>query len=160
MRVPVALLLAAAGVAAASPAGAAEGAVAADVAEAFVGHWWTEGDKSRVRIERCADDASTLCGRIVELGEPLGEDGRPRLDAENPDPALRDRPIEGLSILRIPARPDDEGVLRDGRIYDPESGRTYRCLLWRDGELLRVKGYLGITLLGRKTTWRPAGDGS
>ena len=42
-----------------------------------------------------------------------------------------------------------------GKIYDPESGKTYSCKMWYDGGpgKLKVKGYVGISILGRTTLW-------
>lgn len=118
-----------------------------------VGLWWTEDDLSQVEVYRCDD---SFCARIVKVAEPLDEQGRLRIDRENPDPSLRERPIEGIEILKIPAEADKRGVWRNGRIYDPQSGKTYKCMLWEENGRLKLKGYIGIPLLGRKTTWRPA----
>jgi uncharacterized protein (DUF2147 family) len=86
---------------------------------------------------------------------PTGERGQPRLDVNNPDKSLRDRPILGMNLLKdVPAEPGEDGAWSRGRIYDPQRGRYYRCRLWLDGpHHLRLKGYLGITLLGRTTRW-------
>jgi uncharacterized protein (DUF2147 family) len=41
-----------------------------------------------------------------------------------------------------------------GRIYDPETGKTYRCKLTLDSDhKLEVRGYIGISLLGRTMVW-------
>jgi uncharacterized protein (DUF2147 family) len=42
-----------------------------------------------------------------------------------------------------------------GDILDPETGFVYRCKLAlnSDGDRLLVRGYLGISLLGRTQTW-------
>ena len=124
-----------------------------------VGLWATEEDKSHIEIYRCGD---RLCGKIAFLGEPLDEEtGLPRVDGENPDPSLRERPILGIEILEIPATADKKGVWRKGRIYDPESGNTYKCQMWLEegGQILKLKGYIGVPVLGRKTTWRRLNDG-
>ena len=51
----------------------------------------------------------------------------------------------------------DDGVWRGGRIYDPESGKTYKAIirLGDDGRL-KLRGYIGISLIGRNTVWVPA----
>lgn len=118
-----------------------------------LGLWWTEDDLSQIEIYRCD---TSICAKIVMVAEPLDDQGRPRIDRENPDPTLRDRSIVGIEILKIPAEQDKNGVWRNGRIYDPQSGKTYKCMLWEEAGQLKLKGYIGIPLLGRKTTWRPA----
>jgi uncharacterized protein (DUF2147 family) len=116
------------------------------------GLWWAEGGAAQVEIMRCGD---ALCGRVVWLRSPLDEGGCLVRDAENPDPALRKRSLIGIDLLQD-LRPS-AGDLEEwtgGEIYDPTSGRTYRAVLRMDGgDRLRLRGYLGIELLGRTTTW-------
>jgi uncharacterized protein (DUF2147 family) len=123
--------------------------------------WLTEERDAHVRIERVG---ATYEGRIVWLKEPdyPADDamaGRPKVDRENPLEALRGTPIMGLRIVQ--GFRFDDGEWRDGTIYDPNNGKTYRCRMWFDGETLRVRGYIGIPLLGRSTSWtrvtEPAG---
>ena len=99
------------------------------------GTWLTDGGKALVRIEPCG---AQLCGRIAKVLAP--QPGKPALDSANRDPSLRGRSIEGLSILTDFAASGDHW---SGRIYDPESGRTYRSELVRRGDTLDVKGCLG-----------------
>jgi uncharacterized protein (DUF2147 family) len=42
-----------------------------------------------------------------------------------------------------------------GDILDPDSGWVYRCrfTLQPDGKTLVVRGFLGLSLLGRSQTW-------
>src|SRR6516164_1628325 len=115
-----------------------------------VGLWYAEGGAARVAIEPCGE---TLCGRVVWLRSPLDEDGCELRDQHNPEPALRDRPVVGLEVLRG-LSPRSDGTWSDGRIYDPGSGNTYTCIARLESEnRLRLRGYLGIPLIGRTTTW-------
>jgi uncharacterized protein (DUF2147 family) len=42
----------------------------------------------------------------------------------------------------------------DGDIYDPEKGKTYSCTLsLKDSGTLKVRGYIGISLIGRTEIW-------
>ena len=114
------------------------GLVAAAVQAAPVpvaGTWLTPEGKALVRIEPCG---AQLCGRIVKVLKP--RPGGPAVDSANRDPALRTRPIEGLSILTSFVATGERWT---GRIYDPESGRSYRSELTRHGDSLDVKGCLG-----------------
>ncbi len=99
------------------------------------GTWLTPEGKALVRVEPCG---AQLCGRITKVLKP--RPGGPAVDSGNRDPALRTRPIEGLSILTGFAASGDRW---SGRIYDPETGRTYRSELVRHGDTLDVKGCLG-----------------
>jgi len=152
MRLSLAILAAAALVAAA-PARAAE-------EDAILGLWATEPDEhgfARVEIARAGE---AFEGRIVWLSEPNvpaddpeGRAGQPKTDHRNPDPALRERPVLGLRIAEG-FRYAGNGQWKQGQIYDPASGNRYHCnlKLLPDGRL-RVRGYVGISLLGRSTTW-------
>lgn len=110
--------------------------VAASAAPAPVtGRWLTVEGKALVDISPCG---STLCGRITRVLKP--RPGGPAVDANNPDAALRTRPIAGILILSDFKPSDDRWK---GRIYDPESGRTYRSELIRTSGTLKVKGCIG-----------------
>ena len=45
--------------------------------------------------------------------------------------------------------------MEDGKILDPDSGRIYSLEgeLVENGKKLRLRGYLGISALGRSQTW-------
>jgi uncharacterized protein (DUF2147 family) len=119
-----------------------------------LGTWYAEGGAARVAIESCGNE---LCGRVVWLRSPIDEDGCELRDQRNPDPALRGRRVEGMQILRGLRRRAD-GSWGNGRIYDPASGNTYTCQLALEGDdRLRLRGYVGIPLIGRTTTWTRVG---
>jgi uncharacterized protein (DUF2147 family) len=65
----------------------------------------------------------------------------------------KDQPIIGLVIMRHLKLKDDEYV--GGDILDPETGGVYRCkfYLTDGGRKLRMRGYLGVPILGRTLTW-------
>ena len=116
--------------------------------DALIGTWLTGSGKGKVQIYKEGDKYN---GKIVWLKEPNREDGTPKLDRNNSDKALQTRPILGLNMLKGFVFDDDKWV--DGTIYDPENGKTYSCkITWRDGKL-DVRGYMGISLIGRTDTW-------
>jgi len=121
------------------------------------GRWWAEGGFAKVEIRTCGD---ALCGQVIWLRHPLDADGCTLRDVENPDVALRSRPVEGLAILRdLRASSYVPNEWNGGTIYDPGSGRTYSAVAEMDGpDRLRVRGYFGIRLLGRTTTWLRVGS--
>lgn len=122
------------------------------------GLWWAEGGSAQVEIQYCGDGA--LCGHVVWLRHPFDERGCELKDAENPQPSLRSRPVVGLKILRdVQASPNDSGEWSGGEIYDPGSGHTYSVIVEMEGaDRLRLRGFLGIRLLGRTTTWIRVGS--
>jgi uncharacterized protein (DUF2147 family) len=137
-------------------------AAPADEAGAILGRWTTAEAKSIVEIY---ERDGLYHGRIVALKEPLypedpahddyveGLAGKPKVDRNNPDEALRGRPIVGLNLMSGFGY-DGDNVWSGGTIYDPESGKTYKCKLTLVApDELNVRGYVGISLFGRTTTW-------
>jgi len=136
-------------------------ALAAVDGDQILGVWVTEpqpnDEVAHIEIER---DGDLYRGKIVWLSEPdvpaddaSGLGGQPKTDRSNPDPSLRDRPILGLPLVEG-FRYTGDGHWTDGRIYDPSNGKSYRCnvKLLPDGRL-KIRGYIGIPLLGRSTFW-------
>lgn len=62
-------------------------------------------------------------------------------------------PIVGLVIMRGVTRRG--GEYQGGEILDPDTGSIYRCrfTLSSEGDKLFLRGYLGVSLLGRTQTW-------
>ena len=142
------LALAAAAVLLSAGAAAAQ---ATTSAASPLGRWMTEGGKSHVQIYQCGPQ---LCGRIVWLREPLAKDGLPKVDLKNPDAAKRSQKILGLQFMWNFVKASDPNEWESGRIYNPEEGETYKATmqLRPDGKL-RVRGYVGISLLGKSQYW-------
>ena len=92
-------------------------------ADRVVGFWLTDGGESQVEIFKNSN--GTYDGRLVWLKEPLDENGRPKVDKENPETRLRNRPIAGLVILRNFTFDVSSREWKGGTIYDPKNGRTY-----------------------------------
>lgn len=61
--------------------------------------------------------------------------------------------IVGMTIVKGIKFTD--GHYEGGEILDPENGKTYRCLMKLDstGNQLEVRGYIGISLIGRSQNW-------
>jgi len=152
MPVAASLLLACASLAGSIPAPAGSDPV--------LGEWLTENGRARVEISR---DGDSVSGRIVWLKEPVyppddpeGMGGRAIVDRYHPDPGRRGRPVLGLEIL-WGFEPDGDGRWKGGRVYDPESGKTYKARLrLSDPAHLELRGYVGIPLFGRTSRWQRA----
>jgi glucan biosynthesis protein C len=121
-----------------------------DASASPIGVWYAEGGAAQVEVRDCGD---ALCGRVVWLRSPFDENGCPMSDRFNPDESLRGRSVIGIDLLSglqpVPGEAWDGGT-----IYDPTSGRTYRCTMSMAGDdRLMVRGYMGFHILGRTTTW-------
>ncbi|WP_233219000.1 DUF2147 domain-containing protein [Adhaeribacter arboris] len=114
-----------------------------------IGTWTNEDKEAKFEIYKCGNK---LCGKIVWLKEPLRE-GKPKLDKSNPDKNLQNRPILGLVFMQNFSF-DGNNKWDDGTIYDPKSGKTYSCYMKVLGkDKMEVKGYIGISLIGRTQNW-------
>ena len=73
-------------------------------------------------------------------------------DEKNPDASLKKRTLKGVVILKDMTY--DNGIWKNGTIYDPESGNTYKATikLKSDGNLT-LRGYIGVPALGRNSVW-------
>lgn len=119
-------------------------------ADDVVGVWLTSGkEPAKIQIYRSGQN---YYGKIVWLQNPLSN-GKQKLDTNNPDKNKRNQPIVGLTILSgFEFDGDDEWD--DGKIYDPESGKTYSCYLsLKNNSTLKVRGYVGLSMFGRTETW-------
>ncbi len=118
-------------------------------ADAVLGNWLTEGGKAIVEIYKCGDK---YCGKIVGLKEPKNQDGTDKLDTKNTEPSKRKRKIIGLNLV-WGFKYNDNNKWVGGKIYDPDNGKTYSCKMNLEGNKLKVRGYIGFSLLGRTTVW-------
>lgn len=106
---------------------------------------WTTADGSVVRTFPCAD---TLCIKIVTITPSAPG----TLDHNNPDPTLRSRSLCNLEIgSTFNLTGDSEAT--GGRLYDPESGKTYKGNISLKGDTMKLRGYIGVALFGRTETW-------
>jgi uncharacterized protein (DUF2147 family) len=116
-----------------------------------VGRWLIESGKAAVDIYRCGSDR--LCGKVAWLRRPVGQDGKPLTDRNNPSPALQRRPICGMVTMG--------GFTRTGRnswgggwAYDPENGSTYKAEMTLENPgVLKLRGYIGMPFFGVTQTW-------
>lgn len=117
-------------------------------AGAPTGTWMTEEGDSKIRISSCG---KALCATVV-WAKVEGRDGN------NPNPALRRRPIVGME-LSTDMMPDGQGGWA-GSIYNPENGKTYAATLKPKGErALEVGGcILGGLLCGSESWTRQPDD--
>lgn len=116
------------------------------------GIWYNEEKTSKIKIYKAKNDK--FYGKVVWLKEPE-KDGKERLDENNPDKSKRDNPIIGLVLLRSFEK-DDDNEYDDGTIYDPRNGKTYSCVMTLNGDKLEVRGYVGVSWLGRTSEFTRA----
>lgn len=118
-------------------------------ADAVVGDWLTESGSGKVRIAPCPARPERMCGTLFWLRNPADAKAT---DNNNPDPALKKRPILGLPMIRD-FKPAAPGRWTGGKIYDPNSGKTYDSKLSvNPNGTLKVEGC--ILVVCQAQTWR------
>ena len=118
-----------------------------------VGVWQTIDDnthqpKALVQISQGEDGA--LSGKVVKGLNPNDKPGK--LCTACTD-ERKDKPILGMTIIKNMKQDGDKWD--GGNILDPENGKVYKCNMHLEdgGQKLVVRGYIGISLLGRSQTW-------
>jgi uncharacterized protein (DUF2147 family) len=116
------------------------------------GTWYNEEKDGKISFYMEGDK---LYGKIVWLERPT-ENGKTRLDVNNPKAALKTKPLMGLVFLKGFEKENDKSW-EDGTIYDPKSGKTYSSTITIVNEnRLDIRGFIGFSLLGRTTVFTRA----
>ncbi len=115
-----------------------------------VGVWLHPNGRIQVEIKSCGD---RLCGTLVWFRRPNDAQGVPLVDFKNNNPALRSRPLLGLTILRG-LRRTGKRSWSGGRIYNPDDGIDYRAEMRILGNgKLSVRAYVLLPVLGKTFIW-------
>ncbi len=117
-----------------------------------VGRWHSLDDKTgEIKSEIViAEQGGVLSGRIDKLLRKNADQAARCTECSDD---RKDKPIVGLEIIRQAKRADGKDVWEDGKILDPENGKTYalRMTPIEGGKKLEVRG--SIAFLGRTQTW-------
>jgi uncharacterized protein (DUF2147 family) len=122
-----------------------------ETADKLAGVWQPSDGRSYVKIDKIGNK---FYGRVVWLKEPNDDKGEPRVDENNPDKSLRSTPLKGYRILKDFVYDEEEGIWKDGTIYDPKNGTTYNCKIeLKEENTIEVRGYVGSAVFGRTDSW-------
>jgi uncharacterized protein (DUF2147 family) len=119
----------------------------------ITGTWRTMNDEGKEVSEvQIYEQGGKLFGKITSLKVPNDDKGQPHKCTACKG-ADKDKPILGLVIIKNMALDGDEYT--GGTIMDPDQGKDYGCKLEaiEGGKKLKVRGFLGISLLGRTQVW-------
>lgn len=126
-------------------------------ADRIIGYYLTVDDetgkeKSQVQIFKATN--GKYYGKIIWLAEP-NKNGKAKVDEDNPDKAMQNRPIIGLQLLKGFSFNEKTGEWDNGTIYNPTGGKTYNCFMKFDGNKLKIRGFIGAAWmgLGKTATW-------
>jgi uncharacterized protein (DUF2147 family) len=117
------------------------------------GTWQTIDDQSgkpKAIIQIADDGSGQLSGKVVR---GIGEFDRPDKRCTACTDERRGQLIQGMTI--ITGMHQDGDAWDGGQILDPETGKLYKCKMKLEdgGQKLVVRGYIGVSLLGRSQTW-------
>ncbi|KQC03209.1 MAG: hypothetical protein APR54_09595 [Candidatus Cloacimonas sp. SDB] len=97
------------------------------------------------------EESGVLKGKIEQLFLQEDEDPDPLCDKCKGD--FKDQPIIGMTILNDLKRSANQW--KGGTIMDPDNGKLYNCKIEviDNGLRLKVRGFIGFSLLGRTQYW-------
>jgi uncharacterized protein (DUF2147 family) len=110
--------------------------------ESPLGRWLTASGNLVIEIAPCG---SALCGKVVEV--------RGNRSMEDIHKTIAVRAMPGMKIITDLVPYGDEW---QGKIFNRENGKTYDCLIARDGRNLSVRPYIFISLIGQTQIWTRA----
>jgi uncharacterized protein (DUF2147 family) len=119
------------------------------------GQWKTVDDntKKEKSLVRIVETNGVFSGRVEKIIDP--DSAKDAVCKECSD-ERKDKPIVGMTILRnMKPSGDDKTLFEGGDILDPNNGKVYKAKLKLvdNGTKLEVRGFIGISLLGRTQTW-------
>jgi uncharacterized protein (DUF2147 family) len=122
----------------------------------IVGKWKTIDDetnqaKSIVQIWK-ADDG-LYYGKVMKLFDETKKDDV--CNKCDPKDARYKQKVVGMKII-MKMKMTSSNEWTEGTILDPNNGKVYKCKLYREGKNLMVRGFIGISVIGRTQTWLPA----
>jgi uncharacterized protein (DUF2147 family) len=126
-----------------SPAGAAP--------PSPLGYWTTISDdgKEKQAVVLIEGQGDQLSGKLVHIFNPAKRNDK----CDKCDGAFQGKPIVGLRFM-WGLKPDGS-EWSGGSVLDPSTGKVYRCFIEpiEGGKRLKVRGYFGLSVLGRTQYW-------
>ena len=120
-----------------------------DAADRITGIWLTEQKDGKIQIFRTGN---TYTGKLIWGNSVLDKDGKPKHDVNNPDPKLRQRTLQGMVMLT--GLVHEDGKWQNGKIYNGLTGKSYSAVVTIKGNMLQLRGYIGLPLFGKTTVWQ------
>jgi uncharacterized protein (DUF2147 family) len=116
----------------------------------IVGKWKTIDDESgkEKSIVEIFEKNGKIFGRILEILDPENKNKKCN-QCEGED---KNKAIQGLVIIKGLTK--DEEEYSNGKILDPKNGKLYKCSISLESkDKLKVRGYIGFSLIGRTQYW-------
>ncbi len=114
------------------------------------GTWTTIDDKTGKKraVVQISESGGSLSGTIVKVFPQPGDTG---ICSKCPG-GFKGKKIQGIRFVwGLKKTGDNEWT--GGHILDPKTGKVYRAKITMKGNKLYVRGYVGISILGRTQVW-------
>ena len=118
--------------------------------QTVLGKWKTIDDETGKpkSIVEIYEKSGKIYGKVIDI---LDADKRNKL-CEECSGEDKNKPILGITVIKGLKKDGDE--YNDGQILDPKNGKLYKCFITLEGnDKLKVRGYIGFSLLGRTQYW-------
>lgn len=118
-------------------------------AQSVVGKWKTIDDETgkAKSIVEITEKNGIYYGKVIEILSKKKDAKCEKCAGER-----KGKPIKGLTIITGMKKEGKE--YSGGKILDPVSGKEYKCIIKLNGDnKLDVRGYVGVSALGRTQTW-------
>ncbi|MEO6521911.1 MAG: DUF2147 domain-containing protein [Mucilaginibacter sp.] len=116
-------------------------------AELICGKWENKDKTLRIQIYTVKGN---FLAKIIWFSDTEGKPMSYWKDKRNPDPALRNRTILGMSILQGLRYDAEENSWEDGKVYDSKHGKTWNASAKIDQKgILKVRGYWHFKFIGK-----------
>lgn len=120
-------------------------------AQSVLGKWKTIDDETgkEKSVVEIYEKNGLIYGKLVELLEEKNKNAVcSACSGKN-----KNKPYLGLVIITDLKKDGDEWS--GGKILDPKTGKEYKCYMaLENSNKLKVRGYLGISLIGRTQYWQ------
>ena len=121
----------------------------------ITGLWQTIDDKTgapKGQVEIRQEANGTYVGKIVKITPRAGY--TPKTTCVDCPAPYTNKPILGLDVLTGLKHSSGNNYTK-GRILDPNTGKVYsmKAKLSSNGKRLTLRGYVGVSVLGRNQVW-------
>ena len=118
-------------------------------ADGIAGTWKTIDDETRQpkALVQITENGNEYQGKIIKLF------ANPDVKCSKCEGDRKDKPVDGMTILWGLKKTGE--TYEGGKILDPKNGKIYdsKAKLVDGGQKLEVRGFMGVSLLGRTQTW-------
>jgi len=125
-------------------------------AQELSGLWQQIDDKTgspKAIIEIRQNDNGTFAGKIIKVTPRPGY--TPQKTCNKCPAPYTNQPIMGMDVLTGLKYVEGTNNYEKGKVIDPLAGKVYdaRVRLNANGKRLTLRGYVGVSALGRSQTW-------